>query len=361
MPHTYITREIEQVSPRSDQAQNGDEESNSGSYEEEIIPESQSKRQKTHHEEHIVYELPLNPGDLSGDIDGYDNDMTGTRDIERSRQSIGRSRLSSIEVSRRAGDFDRSKKVSTESSFNRLSNDKSRWSGVYREENNSLEGEKENVEIEFDGRRSSSRASIHEMSGNLRVAHHDEEVTGQQRIGQNIDEGVYRRHTARDGRWSEGHQLRDDIREEVRPGRYSEGHLVLGQGQRSHGQSSDLKYLRISGNYPVHSPSHRSNASTSNRSENSWELTRTSRSPRNPGHGKLIHTQNELLSQSQKQHQSDLSGDGYESDGSPHEVGCHKGRQESHSGQNRSHDDEFEVDVDHLEARISAPRTGIMS
>ena len=273
--------------------------------EEEIIPETQSERGITHQEQHIIYDLPMKPvEDQSLEDDEY---VENYRDFERSRHSGGRSRLSSIEVGRRASDFDRSRRISTESSINRISFDKSRESGVYGEYDNrpderSMRSPRERYQTE----------ELEEVSGKRRV---NEEIVSKKRSredsrnvaeNKNLEEEfneIYDRHRERHGRWSEGHELKENMPKDKRPARYSDGQLVQGDGQRSPGQILHLKYL---GNEPVHPLLLRKSPASpvDNKSESSVDLvpsSRRSRSPRDPSFEQLFSYQNEFVSQGPRQ------------------------------------------------------------
>ena len=383
-------RDTYQVSPRSGQVQPGEDNSYTDE-EEEIIPETHLGRETTLQEQHVIYNLPMKDSSREDADDHYD--VNDGRDLEksRSRRSAGRNRNSSIEVTRRANDFDHSRKISTDSHVDNLSMDRSRRSSVLADTTDDFDGEKENVD--FDRMSNVSQGSLHDSNRSSIISYRGEVTVDRQRIREEIDrrtlsdgevvrkrkrdsggnvadmadldvsfDAMYERHMAREGRSSEGHLLKERKPLDARPGRYSDGHLVTGQGhlvqgkgERSFGHLDCHKSLE---NSPVRSVSKRqSNISANNSSDNSLDLTSSTRSgtPRDLDFEEETH----LMSQSQQRNYSVRKVDGYMREDSSSKSRSKRQRVSSRkSFEGQGHADEGrDIDVDN-EGRISPSDPG---
>ena len=287
-----IVRDTYHASPRSAQAQG---EYNSYIEEEdegEVIPETQQTRDRTLQEQHIIYNLPMKDNSRES-ADDYDDDNDNPdldleESMSRSAYSAGRTRLSSIEGNGRASDFDKSRKISTDRHIERFSMNRSRRSEVLADKSNidEFEGGEENMDI--DRMSNVSRGSLHSSvrshnsSRSSVISYQDGAQINRQIMREEVDRrrfsdgeiirkrsrvsleendweenlngsyDMYDRHVAREGRWSEGHLIKERRPYDIGPGRYSEGHLIQGQGHLVHskGESNSVsrsKRQRVSG------------------------------------------------------------------------------------------------------------------
>ena len=229
---------------------------------EEVIPETQHDERLTDQGQHIVYELPMRPVE--------DQSMEVDENIDDPHH-----------------DFH-------ESQTGRTYRDKSNehWHGD---------------EVEFNQKiMKSERASNHgeklEKSTNVRDARTVEDNEKE------FDE-IYERYRARDGRWSEGHEVNEKVHRNAH--RYSEG--LLGNVQRSAGHAHHLNYL---GNDPFHPILSNSPKSLmEKRLERSHDLMPSARRSLSPAENfeELFSYQQKLMSQSLQSHVAVQDGDNRDS------------------------------------------------
>ena len=406
-----IVRDTYQVSPRSAHVHQGED--NSDIDEEQVIPETQQERDKTLHEErdntlqeerdntlqedHIIYNLPMK--DISREnTDDYDDEYdSGDLQRSRSKRSTGQSRMSSIEAYRRASDFDQSRKISTDSHVERLSINRSRRSEVIADRSDGFNGgEKENMD--FDRMSNVSHGSLHSTrshnsSRSSVISYQDEVRVDRQRMREEIDrrrssdgeiirkrrmdnldeliadngeylndsfDAMYERHVAREGRWSEGHLLKERRPSYAGPGRYSEGHLVQGQGHLVQGKGersfSQQGVHRSIENPPARSVSkRRSSISANNSIESSLDLTPSFRS--RPPRDHDLESQGHGMSRSRQRETSIDEVDGYGTENSNLESRSKRQHVSGHRSFHGHDEEGHDVYVDN-DDRISPSRPG---
>ena len=404
-----IVRDTYQVSPRSAHVYQGED--NSDIDEEQVIPETQQERDKTLQEErdktlqeerdntlqedHIIYNLPMK--DISREnTDDYEDEYDGG-DLERSKRSAKQSRMSSIEAYQRASDFDESRKISTDSHVERLSINRSRRSEVIADRSDGFNGgEKENMD--FDRMSNVSHGSLHStMSHNSSrssvISYQDEVRVDRQRMREEIDrrrssdreiirkrrtdnldelmadnaeylndsfDAMYERHVAREGRWSEGHLLKESRPSYAGPGRYSEGHLVQGQGHLVPGKGersfSQQGHHRSIENSPARSVSkRRSSISANNSIDSSLDLTPSIRS--RPPRDHDLESQGHGMSKGQQREHCIDEVDGYGTENSNLESRSKRQRVSGHRSFQGHYENGHDVSVNN-DDRISPSRPG---